>query len=571
MARYPSAGKPRRASVLIFALLAIMLISVSMIPVAQYVRQTSGLAYSTRGSDLAFYAAEAGIARALSYVFEAGSGDVLGINEAEFQVTELNALYPFGTDWVTLEEGLVTDNDADLAHKVRIFFDPTEGGWVVSSIGRSNVPRENYRQVEVTITAGTFARYAFFNSTSLSTMDGEARWLAPGEMFTGPVHSNRHLWVYGTSGNPLTFNSDVTIVGNELRSSSGSQQNVIYNGLKDTDADYIELPANLTTLVNAAKNGGLELPNDSAVTPPGNYVDPNSGINNFKFVFNADGTVTYTDMDYAQWQDAQTGWSTSAAMTAASHTVDLSGLNGAMVVQDGNVFVSGTLSGRVTLAALTQRTDPNDPTSAPANPALQTYLASKTDGNVIVDGSLVYNTHPLDGNGNYDVSANRTFDQGVVTDVMGLIAERNFLLDASAPTNTIVDAHIMVTGQASPNPDVRDWGLSSGQIGAAVGQDGSFFIEDGVQRDLSERWTGIIDGESGNGGSDWGTGKDGNLYLTGGVVHFIRGQTANGDGGYNRRYVFDLRLLTDPPPFYPLTPDLEIVRWRDVASRTEPL
>lgn len=559
-----------RGIVLIMALLVVMLVGASLIPVAQYVRQTSGLAYSTRGSDLAFYAAEAGIARALSYIYEAGSGDVLGINEAEFQVTEESPLYPFGEDWVTMEEGIAADNSAALASKVKIYYDGDEGGWVVSSVGRSMVPTENYRQVEVTITAGTFARYAFFNSTSLSTMDGQRRWLASGETFNGPVHSNRHLFVYGTNSEPLTFNSDVTIVGNEVRSTDRNQQRVVYNGLKDTDADYIELPANLTTLVNAAESGGLDLPSDATLSRPANYNDPNPSINNYKFVFNADGSVTYTDMDYAQWEDVSNGRSSSTAMALASQTIDLDDINGAMIVRDGNVFVSGVVNGRVTLAALTERSDPGDPTSTPANPSLQSYTASKTDGNVIVDGDLVYNTHPL-VNGSYDIRTSRQFDPETVTDVMGLIAERNFALDGSVPTNAIIDAHIMLTGQASPNPDVRDWGLSEGTINAAINQDGAFFVEDGVQRDLSERWTGITDNESGNGSSEWsGSGTNGNLYLTGGIVHFIRGQTANGDGGYDRQYVFDTRLLTDPPPFYPLTPDLEITRWRDIASRSEP-
>jgi hypothetical protein len=58
------------------------------------------------------------------------------------------------------------------------------------------------------------------------------------------------------------------------------------------------------------------------------------------------------------------------------------------------------------------------------------------------------------------------------------------------------------------------------------------------------------------------------LHLTGGVVHFIRGQTENSNGGYNRHYVFDRRLLKTPPPFYPLIPDLEIIGWKDVASRS---
>lgn len=559
--------KNQRASVLLFSLFVVVIMAVMMMPVASYVGQSSRMAFGTRSSDRAFYAAEAGTARGFSYIFGVGSGTIAGIRDARFDATEAAPFYPFGNQWVTMEEGIVVDASAPLASKVSIWMDAGGSNWIVRSIGRVDRPKELYRTIDVTIGAGTFARYAFFNSSSHSAIDGKPRWLAAGESFNGPVHSNRNLYVYGAYNpdNPLTFNSDVTIVGDEVQSSNSNYQNVIYNGLKDTDANYVELPSDLSLLIAAAASGGIDLPNDDPwlETPPAAFTgggDPNPGINNYKFVFASDGTVTYTNMDAAQYLEDDLGYSAAAAFAAASTTVVLNDTNGAIVVQEGNVFVSGTVNGRVTLAALA-----NDASASLIGP----FSTTVTDGNVIVDGNIIYNTHPTDGSGNYDIADDRTFDPGVVTDVLGIIAERNFALDGSMPLEAIIDAHIMITGQASPNPDVRDWGTSTGTINEAINQDGGFYVEAGNQRDLSELWTGIRDDEPGS-GSPGGGWSSGDLYLTGGVVHFLRGQTGNGSAGYKRHYSFDSRLLTNPPPFYPLTPDLEVIGWRDVASIIEP-
>jgi len=560
--------KKNRASVLVFSLFVVVVMAVMMMPVASYVSQSSRMAFGTRSSDRAFYAAEAGTARTFSYIFGVGSGTIAGIRDGRFDATETNPFYPFGNQWITMEEGIVGDATSPLASKVSIWMDAGGSNWVVRSVGRVDRPKEIYRTIDVTIGAGTFARYAFFNSSSHSAIDGGRRWLASGESFNGPVHSNRNLYVYGTYSpdNPLTFNSDVTIVGNEVKSSNSNYRNVIYNGLKDTDADYVELPSDLSRLVNAAGSGGIDLPADdpwlesapAAFTGGGS--DPNPGVNNYKFVFNPNGTVTYTNMDAVEYLEDDGGLSGAAAFAAASTTVDLNDTNGAIVIQDGNLFVSGTVNGRATIAALS-----SDAGSGLVSP----FSSTVTDGNVIVDGDLIYNTHPTDGSGNYDISDDRAFDPDTVTDVLGIIAERNFALDGSMPLQGIIDAHIMVTGQASTNPDVRDWGTTTGTISAARNQDGGFYMEDGNQRDLSELWTGVPDNEPGD-GNRTGSWSNGDLYLTGGVVHFLRGQTGNGSGGYKRHYSFDSRLLTNPPPFYPLTPDLEVIGWRDVASTTEP-
>ncbi len=554
----------RRGSLLLLTVIFGALLGMMMIPMMQHAKSNSQMAFGTRASDQAFYASEAGVARTLSFIYGAGAGEITGIYDPRFNVTEDQAFYPFGENWVTLDPGITSSALEPVASRTRVWSNPANGTWNVESVGRSLRPKQIYRTVTVTIGSGTFARYAFFNTASLSAIDGRARWLGAGETFNGPVHSNRHLFVYGTStpNNPLTFNSDVEIVNREVRTSNGNYQNVIYNGLKDTNADYVELPSDLDRLISAAASGGIDLPGDDpwlATAPPEFFTDETTpNINNYRFEFNANGTVDVVNLDGMNYLIGE-GMSSAGALNQTTTNFDLSAMNGAMIVRDGNVFVSGTVNGRVTLGALA-----NDASQAIIPP----FNNAPTDGNVILEGELVYNTHPQT-NGQYDISDNRNFPPETVTDVLGLIAERNLAVDGSMPSEGIVDAHIMVTGQASANPDVRTWGNTTGTVNAAKNQDGGFYIEDGNQRDLSELWTGVPDSEPGS-GNRTGSWKFGDLYLTGGVVHFMRGQTKNSYGGFSRHYTFDSRLLVQPPPFYPLTPDLSVISWRDVASTTAP-
>lgn len=245
--------------------------------------------------------------------------------------------------------------------------------------------------------------------------------------------------------------------------------------------------------------------------------------------------------------------------------VDLSSINGAIAVRSGNAFVSGIVNGRATIAALA-----ND-----GNTSLIVYRTNvRSDGNVIIEDNIVYESHPLDAAGNLDLSDDRDFS--AVDDALGLVAERYMALDGSMPETAIIDAHIMMTGQASPNPDVRTWDQTTNpsyRHMIARNQDGAFYVEDGLRRDLSQRWTGVVDDEPGSGNRMWGWVKTGTIYLTGGMVQFIRGlngyfNSSNGSMlyGYDRNYSFDSRFMKTPPPHYPLIPDLLIVGWRDISS-----
>jgi len=594
---------------LAFALIFGLIISVMLIPILTFTTQVTKVTGATKSSDQAFYAAEAGLSRAIAEIvgdlglggeaIQDGENDDFqttalgrGLNADELKdATEEDPWLPWGDEWKTMESGdEVADDETgqgQLSFKVRAWLNedlpPGQLIYTVQSTGRSMVPRESYRTVTVQIQARSFAGYAFFNTTSLSTMDGQARWLAPGETFNGVVHSNRHLFVYGTSGNPLTFNSDVEIVGDEVRMSGSGNQNVVYNSLLDEEANYVELPSDLTDLKAGADNGGVRLPADDTAlanvpsSGPQRFVDPvttaDSDMNNYQFVFNADGTVTITNLDLKTWAQSNVptavawrtanGYSLANAGNQATFTVDIADTNGAFVVDEGNAFVEGTLNGKVTVGALANDNNGN---------LIGPLANNRSDGNVIITNQLVYESHPT-VSGNYDKSDNREFDPDDVDDVLGLIGERNMAVDGSFPANGIIDAHIMLTGQASENPHVwNDWNQTTSTNGVteARNQDGAFFSERGVQKDLSELWTGVVDGEGGNGTGTYSAGSGNiNVYLTGGIVHFLRGQTSNGTG-ITRKYAYDQRLGIDPPPFYPITPQLSIIGWRDVASAEDP-
>jgi hypothetical protein len=81
-------GDKIRGSVLVAAVIFTALIAMMMMPVLQHFSQLSRMAGSSRASDQAFYAAEAGIARAMSLIFAQGGGQVTGIYDAKFAVDE---------------------------------------------------------------------------------------------------------------------------------------------------------------------------------------------------------------------------------------------------------------------------------------------------------------------------------------------------------------------------------------------------------------------------------------------------------------------------------------------------
>ena len=108
------------------------------------------------------------------------------------------------------------------------------------------------------------------------------------------------------------------------------------------------------------------------------------------------------------------------------------------------------------------------------------------------------------------------------TDVLGLIAERDVIISKNAPYDIEVDASVMALGN-------------------------SFTVE--------EWWQGPAKGI---------------LTVYGGIIQDFRGPVGTFDpttstklSGYSKNYLYDNRLIVNPPPFYSSTGDYVIISWQE--------
>jgi len=193
----------------------------------------------------------------------------------------------------------------------------------------------------------------------------------------------------------------------------------------------------------------------------------NGGVSlrgNTTVVLNNNGTMNVTN--------SRQGWSNRNMPLPA---------NGALFVNIGSLTISGTLNGRLTAGA------------------------SK---DIIIPNNIVYADNPRT-NPNSD-------------DVLGIIAERDVVVDDIAPTNLEIDGSIMAL-------------------------DTSFMME---------KW--------------WKGPPKGTLTVYGGIIQEERGPVGTFNGstgqklsGYSKNYSYDPRLLGAPPPFMPTTGDYVTLSWEE--------
>lgn len=147
----------------------------------------------------------------------------------------------------------------------------------------------------------------------------------------------------------------------------------------------------------------------------------------------------------------------------------------------GTVSIGGTLDGRLTVAV---------------------------DRDIRITNHVTYAVHPTNDS----------------DDALGLIAQNNVIVMTNAPANLNIFAHIISAGT-----NVSYWS--------------GFYVQDFLNRPFS-----------------------GDLNVYGGIAEYIRGavglvgQTA----GFEKNYVYDTRFATDPPPHYPVITNNYLWRgWRD--------
>ncbi|MDD5450065.1 MAG: hypothetical protein PHO42_05660 [Candidatus Omnitrophica bacterium] len=228
----------------------------------------------------------------------------------------------------------------------------------------------------------SFSRYAYFSDTEHFRWFGWFRvpvWFADGDTIEGPVQTNSHFHM---KGSPLFIDQVKSVDtfltfynnGHNIDSAETSNPPLDVPTFEDgvgLGADVIDMPSKALDLRTAAVAGGLHLSGPTSI------------------VLNADGTMNVTNRN-KDW--------TNQNMTLPA--------NGALFVTGGDLTVSGTLNGQLSMG---------------------------TNRNIVVNNNLTYAADPRVGNSD---------------DVLGLIAEKDVVISGAAPNNVEVDGSVMALGNS---------------------------------------------------------------------------------------------------------------------------
>ena len=235
------------------------------------------------------------------------------------------------------------------------------------TVGSITRTMTNYVQTD------NYAQYIWF--TNSEYYQGNNVWFWSQDTLNGPVHTNGHFNIYGSP----TFKDTVESVddyityynnGNNINSfqlSNSPYDLPNFQGGVTLGTTQINMPTQDLNLRTASTSGGLRLQGDTTI------------------VLKSDGTMTVTN--------SNKGWN--------SKNMALPG-NGALFVNSGNLTISGTLKGRLS-------------------------VGSSSD--VIIAGNVLYATDPR-------VNATST-------DTLGIVAEQDVMIPSSASTNLEIDASVM--------------------------------------------------------------------------------------------------------------------------------
>jgi len=305
----------------------------------------------------AFYLAESGLDQAITWLRDQPSPPIGNYTDPWGGAQNLGG----GSYTVTITDlGIIAGSGSIRRYQV------TSAG----SFGNLNRSVSSYIQVD------NYSRYLWF--TDREVFNGTTVWFWTQDHLNGPTQTNGH---FNIMGNPI-FESQARSVdtyirffnnGNNINLSQATNppydnpdfQQGMYFGVTPTT-----MPNRAIALRNAAASGGLSLTGNSTV------------------VLLPDGTMNVTNSGQ--------GWT--------NHNIPLP-VNGTLFVNSGNLTISGTLSGRLTVGA---------------------------NQNVIIPNNILYADDP------------RTNPNS--TDVLGIIAEEDVMLTSGAPYDLEIDACIMAMG-----------------------------------------------------------------------------------------------------------------------------
>lgn len=362
--------KSERGIILIASYLVItVLLTFSLIFVSRSINEKN-IITQQRNSIAAFYIAEAGLDRGLVWLRAQSSP-------------------PSGTDSFDPLGGQQSLGDG----RYSISIDPDDSNptnylkrYRIISTGRVG---DIIRQLVNEVQTDSYARYAYFTDTEHFRWYGWFRvpvWFIGGDILGGPIHSNSHIHIKGnptftgpvrSTDNYLTFFNngsylDTTSTSNPPHDVPDFQQGI------ELGSGPIDMPSKALDLRTAAVQNGLHLSGPTTV------------------VLNSDGTMNVINA-HEEWDN---------------QNMPLP-VNGALFVTGGDITVSGTLNGQLTMG---------------------------TNRDIIVSNNITYADNPRT-NPNSD-------------DMLGLIAEKDVVISENAPYNVEVDASIMALDNSFI---VEDW------------------------------------------------------------------------------------------------------------------
>ncbi len=379
--------------------------------------------------------------------------------------------------------------------------------------------------VRVLLSTYKFSSFAMFDSSD-EMQNGAPVYWTTGDTLTGPFQTNGNMYVQGVP----VIKGPVTIGGTTYTNDNGQSATANPTKLPDPYGDtlkansfrsgvVVQMPPTLSSYRGAASS--------SATFTQSSYSGSNYAYDVY-LNFNSGGTVSETDTTRQiaststswQWVNGQgrqqvttTTWSIVA--THSNPNLSLSALENSygqsvIVVQNGDVNVSGVVNGNVTVVALQGSGASGRSSYGGSNSG--GLISSSTNGNVMITGDITYNDNPQ--------------TNPASTDMLGLVASNNVMLTTQPEGNVTIDAAIFA-------------------------HHGSFMCE-GYNSTT---------GNTSNGNYNTFAGY---LDLYGSLSQDYRGPVGTTGGtGYLKDYKFDPRFEKDSPPAFPGTTRYKVVSWEE--------
>lgn len=409
-----------------------------------------------------------------------------GINQYLWYINKENA------DPIPMETEIgYPEHNPEFIYTLKLIED-TSSKKVIQSTGWTIGNPDLKRKVEVTLTKRSFTQYVYFSDNDPIDIYWSSR-----DRCYGPYHTNTSLYI---SGNPIFFDK-VTYV-DKIEKKNGNNDHPVFKKGHEQVSE-ITFPTSNSELKARAEEGGYLYTGRTCIR------------------LNEDGTVTIRNKEK----------STETKPLPSNGVIYVDGstksVGDKFNLDAGNVFIGGTLNGRLTVAAA------NDIYITDYDPTVLTLRTNTMVTNGVKYKNVTFSKDTDNGNISYSPTN--------ATDMLGLIANRHV---------GILTNGWFKTDSWSPAP-------ASGDITvcAAVFAIGGKF---GNSAQLA------------NSNNTSYPSTPGTLTLWGSIIQSERGAVGKFSGdttteGYSKDYAHDPRLLYDQPPYFlePMNSGWEINEWNE--------